>query len=68
MEKEHVTGKVDELKGKGKQVVGRTSDDPQLETEGVIDEVKGKVKQAFGDFKKTVKDSDRQAGSEIRNK
>lgn len=68
MEKEHVTGKVDELKGKGKQVAGRATDDPQLETEGVVDEVKGKVKQAFGDFKKTVKDSDRQAGSEVHHK
>ena len=28
MEKEHVTGKVDELKGKAKQGVGNATDDP----------------------------------------
>lgn len=65
MEKEHVTGKVDELKGKAKQGVGRATDDPGLEGEGVIDEVKGKVKQAFGDVKDAVKHADRAAGTDV---
>ena len=68
MEKEHVTGKADEVKGKVKQGVGRATNDGGLEAEGVVDEVKGKVKQAFGDVKKAVKDSDKQAGSEVNRK
>ncbi len=68
MEKEHVTGKVDELKGKAKQGVGKATDNPSLESEGVLDEVKGKVKQAYGDLKDMIKDADRAAGSDIDRK
>lgn len=68
MEKEHVTGKVDELKGKAKQGIGKATDNPGLQGEGVIDEVKGKVKQAYGDVKDAIKDSDKQAGSDINRK
>jgi uncharacterized protein YjbJ (UPF0337 family) len=68
MEKEHITGKVDELKGKTKQAVGRATDDPGLQGEGVVDEAKGKVKQAFGDVKDAIKKSDRTAGTEVNDK
>lgn len=68
MEKEHVTGKVDELKGKAKQGIGRATDDPGLETEGVLDEAKGKVKQAYGDLKDTIKGADKDAGTDINRK
>jgi uncharacterized protein YjbJ (UPF0337 family) len=68
MEKEQVTGKIDELKGKAKQGVGRATDDPGLQDEGAFDEVKGKVKQAFGDVKDAVKGADKEAGTDINNK
>ena len=68
MEKEQVTGKVDEFKGKGKRAVGKATNDPGLQGEGVVDEAKGKVKQAFGDAKNAVKRSDRAAGSDINDK
>ena len=68
MEKEHVTGKIDELKGKAKQGVGNATDDPGLQSEGVLDEAKGKVKQAFGDVKDTIKGADKAAGTDINNK
>ncbi|MDQ2773856.1 MAG: CsbD family protein [Acidobacteriota bacterium] len=68
MEKEHVTGKVDELKGKAKQGIGKATDDRELEGEGVVDEAKGKLKQAYGDVKETIKGSDKAAGSDIHNK
>ena len=68
MEKEHVTGKVDELKGKAKQGIGKATDDPGLQGEGVVDEVKGKVKQAYGDVKDAIKKSDKKAGSDINRK
>ena len=68
MEKEHVTGKVDELKGKAKQGVGKAADDPGLQGEGLVDEAKGKVKQAYGDLKEGIKDSDKKAGSDVNDK
>jgi uncharacterized protein YjbJ (UPF0337 family) len=68
MEKEQVTGKVDELKGKAKQGIGKATDDPGLQGEGVVDETKGKLKQAYGDLKDTIKDSDRAAGTDVNKK
>jgi uncharacterized protein YjbJ (UPF0337 family) len=68
MEKQHVTGKVDELKGKAKQGVGKATNDPGLQGEGVVDEAKGKVKQAYGDLKSTVRRGDKKAGTDIHNK
>ena len=68
MEKEHVTGKVDELKGKVKQGIGKATDDPGLQGEGMVDEAKGKVKQAYGDAKDAVKHADKHAGSDINDK
>ena len=68
MEKEHVTGKVDELKGEAKQGIGKATDDPGLQGEGIVDEAKGKVKQAYGDVKEAIKDADKKAGSEVDKK
>ncbi len=68
MEKEHITGKVDELKGKAKQGIGKATDNPELEGEGAVDELKGKVKQTFGDLKDAIKDADKAAGSDINSK
>jgi uncharacterized protein YjbJ (UPF0337 family) len=68
MEKEQVTGKLDELKGKVKQGVGKATDDPGLQGEGLLDEAKGKVKQAYGDLKDAVKHSDKKAGTEVNDK
>lgn len=68
MEKEQVTGKVDELKGKAKQAAAGVTGNPNLHDEGVVDEGKGKVKQAYGDLKDTIKGADRQAGTDIKEK
>jgi len=68
MEKEHVTGKVDEIKGKAKQGIGDATDDPGLQGEGLVDEAKGKIKQTYGDVKEAIKDSDKAAGSEVDHK
>ena len=65
MEKEQVTGKIDELKGKAKQAVGGATGNPNLQDEGTVDEAKGKIKQAYGDVKDTVNKADRQAGTDI---
>jgi uncharacterized protein YjbJ (UPF0337 family) len=68
MEKEQVTGKVDELKGKAKQAIGEATDNPGLENEGAFDEAKGKVKQTYGDVKDAIKKSDKAAGTDVDDK
>jgi len=68
MEKEQVTGKIDELKGKTKQAVAGATGNSNLHDEGVFDEGKGKVKQAYGDLKDAIKGTDRDAGTDINNK
>jgi uncharacterized protein YjbJ (UPF0337 family) len=68
MEKEQVTGKVDELKGKMKQGVGKATNNRGLQGEGVVDETKGKVKQAYGDVKNTIKRADKKAGSDVNDR
>lgn len=68
MEKEQVTGKVDELKGKAKQAAGHVTGNPDLHDEGVVDEVKGKLKHAYGDVKDAIKGADHKAGTEVNKK
>lgn len=41
-----IDNKVDELKGKAKEGVGKATDDEELEAEGKVDQVKGHVKDA----------------------
>ncbi|MDG9720443.1 CsbD family protein [Streptomyces sp. DH24] len=38
--------KMDQLKGKGKEAVGRATGDERLETEGRTDQMKGDARQA----------------------
>jgi uncharacterized protein YjbJ (UPF0337 family) len=68
MEKEHITGKADELKGRAKQTIGSATHDHKMQGEGLVDEAKGKVKQAVGDVKETVRGADKQAGTDVHNK
>ncbi len=56
MNKDQVTGRVDQAKGKVKEVAGKLVGNERLEVEGQADQVKGKVKGAFGDTKERVKD------------
>ena len=48
-----IEGKVDELKGKGKEAWGDATDDESTQAEGKTDELKGKGKQTWGDVKNT---------------
>jgi uncharacterized protein YjbJ (UPF0337 family) len=41
-------GKVEEVKGKAKQAIGRATGDAQLEDEGIESEVAGKVQGTVG--------------------
>jgi uncharacterized protein YjbJ (UPF0337 family) len=51
MNKEHIGGKAEEIKGKAKVKVGHATDDPDTEVAGLKGQAKGKVKQTEGDVK-----------------
>jgi uncharacterized protein YjbJ (UPF0337 family) len=51
-----VKGATNEAIGKGKQAVGRATDNHRLEGEGAAQELKGKTQKAVGDAKDAVKD------------
>ncbi len=51
MQKEQVTGKAEELKGKVKEKLGYITSDPDTEAEGVKEQIEGKVKQMHGKAK-----------------
>jgi uncharacterized protein YjbJ (UPF0337 family) len=57
MNKEQVTGKVDELKGRVKQSVGEATGNQQLANEGTADQIKGAAKQTWGNVKETANES-----------
>jgi uncharacterized protein YjbJ (UPF0337 family) len=56
MNKDQVQGRVEEAKGKIKEVTGRTVGNPDLEDRGTIQKVGGTVQKTFGDVKQDVKD------------
>ena len=57
MNKEQVTGKLDEAKGKVKEEWGKATNSPSTQAEGLADQAKGKVKSTYGDGKEAVKDA-----------
>jgi len=56
MNKDQVKGRVEETKGKIKEVAGRTVGNPNLEDRGTIQKVGGAVQKNYGDLKEDVKD------------
>jgi uncharacterized protein YjbJ (UPF0337 family) len=54
--KDKAENKVDELKGQGKESVGRASDDRDLEAEGRADQTGAKVKNAGEHVKDAAQD------------
>ncbi len=41
-----IENKVEELKGKAKEMIGKATDDPELEAEGHVEETTADLKQA----------------------
>jgi uncharacterized protein YjbJ (UPF0337 family) len=58
MDREHVKGAADKVKGAVKDAAGKVTGDRKLQTEGKIDKAKGAAHDAAGD----VKDAVRKAG------
>lgn len=57
MNKDQVEGRLDQAKGKIKEVTGKATDNKSLEAEGTADKVGGKVQAEYGDGKEKVKDA-----------
>jgi uncharacterized protein YjbJ (UPF0337 family) len=57
MNKDQVKGRVEEAKGKVKEVAGRTVGNPDLEDRGTMQKVGGSVQKNYGDLKEDVKDA-----------
>ena len=56
MNKDQVEGRLDQAKGKIKELAGKVIDNDHMEAEGKADQVSGKVQAGFGDTKEAVKD------------
>lgn len=50
--RDQAEGTVKDLKGRGKEVAGRATGNPNLRDEGTADRVEGKVQKKVGDVKK----------------
>lgn len=57
MNKDQVAGRVEEAKGKLKEVTGKVVGNEKLEGEGVADQAAGKVQKTYGDVKEKTKDA-----------
>jgi uncharacterized protein YjbJ (UPF0337 family) len=59
-------GKVEELKGKAKQVIGEATNDPALVEEGQIDETAGKTQATIGTATRKVGEAVEDIGKAIK--
>lgn len=57
MNKDQVKGRINQAKGKGKELAGKTVGNKELEQKGKAQKLGGKVQAGFGDAKKDLKDS-----------
>ena len=57
MNKDQVKGRVEQAKGKVKEVTGNIIGNKKLETEGAVEKNLGKGQAGYGDAKEDVKDS-----------
>lgn len=55
MNKNQITGRFEETKGKVKQAAGVLLDDKDMELEGVVQKDVGKLQAGFGDLKEEIK-------------
>jgi uncharacterized protein YjbJ (UPF0337 family) len=55
MNKDQVKGRMDEIAGKAKKVVGKIAQDESLTQRGRLQEVAGKVRATYGDTKEEWK-------------
>lgn len=54
MNKDQVTGMIDEVAGSAKRMAGELTDNPKLQVKGMVQQVKGKVEGAWGKAKESA--------------
>ncbi len=59
MDREHIKGAADKVKGAVKDTVGKATGDKKMEAEGKMDKAKGAVHNLVGDVKDAVRDAKR---------
>ena len=59
MDREHVKGAADKVKGAVKDTAGKLTGDKKLQAEGKLDKAKGAAHNVAGDVKDAVKDADK---------
>jgi uncharacterized protein YjbJ (UPF0337 family) len=59
MDREHVKGTADKVKGAIKDTAGKATGDKKLESEGKFDKAKGSVHNIAGDLKDAVKETNK---------
>ena len=57
MDREHMKGTADKVKGAIKEGAGNLTGDKDMEAEGKIDKAKGSAHNAAGDVKETARDA-----------
>ncbi len=63
---DELAGKVDQLKGKLKQEVGKATGDQDMHDEGVADEAGGELREGFGTAKRKVGEAIEDIGNTIK--
>jgi uncharacterized protein YjbJ (UPF0337 family) len=61
MDREHVKGTADKVKGAVKDTVGKLTGDEKLQAEGKLDKAKGAAHNVAGDVKDAVRDATKSA-------
>ncbi|HEX7865083.1 MAG TPA: CsbD family protein [Variovorax sp.] len=57
MNKDQLAGRVEEAKGKLKEVAGKAIGSEKLEGKGIAEQAAGKVQKTYGDVKERAKDA-----------
>ncbi len=57
MDKDRISGKMDDIKGRVKRQVGEWTGDENAQAEGAADQAKGKVQNTFGKAKDAVRNA-----------
>ena len=63
--RDEVRGKVDQVKGRVKESVGKMSDDEELRNEGEADQIAGNVEEGFGKGRRKVGEAIKDLGDKI---
>ncbi|HYT74827.1 MAG TPA: CsbD family protein [Vicinamibacterales bacterium] len=66
MNKDEVSGKTDQVKGRAKQAWGDVTKNERIHDEGVADEAAGKVEEGFGKARRKVGEAVKDLGDQIK--